>query len=340
MFAIILALCAVIGSLLFMIVWRVHTDGSWALWWHDNYLERLRDFISGTNRPQRILQYVRKVAKQGDAQSVLRAIDTYCSQVEWAMNVGDKKGQILDDTVLNTRPRWVLELGTYCGYSAVRIARLLPPGARLVTIEMNPEYALVAKEIIQLAGLQAQLVPTTEDGPIPSSSPHSCTQGDQPSGKTTNQRRWRLQEALLYTTLHCLQLPLQLFSRTSQTPLPPTLPQAQEETAVGLTCKVELLVGSTSDVIPQLKDMLDVISFDLVFIDHWKASYLPDTKLLEECGLLRAGSVLLADNVTCPGAPQFLQYVRSSPRYQSQYYPAKLEYLQVEDGLEKSVYLG
>ncbi|KAM4605826.1 catechol O-methyltransferase A-like isoform 2-T2 [Discoglossus pictus] len=259
MFAIILALCAVIGSLLFMIVWRVHTDGSWALWWHDNYLERLRDFISGTNRPQRILQYVRKVAKQGDAQSVLRAIDTYCSQVEWAMNVGDKKGQILDDTVLNTRPRWVLELGTYCGYSAVRIARLLPPGARLVTIEMNPEYALVAKEIIQLAGLQAQ---------------------------------------------------------------------------------VELLVGSTSDVIPQLKDMLDVISFDLVFIDHWKASYLPDTKLLEECGLLRAGSVLLADNVTCPGAPQFLQYVRSSPRYQSQYYPAKLEYLQVEDGLEKSVYLG
>ncbi|XP_053551391.1 catechol O-methyltransferase A isoform X2 [Bombina bombina] len=259
MISLVLTFCAVLGSLLFLVIRRIRTEGAWALWWHDNYLERLRDFLSGTSRPRRILQYVQKVAKRGDADSVLCAVDTYCSQVEWAMNVGDKKGQILDATVLETRPHWVLELGTYCGYSAMRIARLLPPGARLVTIEMNPDYATVAKEIIQHAGLDV---------------------------------------------------------------------------------KVELLVGSTSELIPQLKTMLDVTSFDLVFIDHWKASYLPDTKLLEECGLLRTGSVLLADNVTCPGAPEFLHYVRNSTQYQSQYFPSQLEYLQVEDGMEKSVFLG
>ncbi|XP_053551390.1 catechol O-methyltransferase A isoform X1 [Bombina bombina] len=345
MISLVLTFCAVLGSLLFLVIRRIRTEGAWALWWHDNYLERLRDFLSGTSRPRRILQYVQKVAKRGDADSVLCAVDTYCSQVEWAMNVGDKKGQILDATVLETRPHWVLELGTYCGYSAMRIARLLPPGARLVTIEMNPDYATVAKEIIQHAGLDVKLIPFSSDYPIPTSPTHSSTQRDQSSGEGTIQRKWRLQEALIYTTLHCLQLPLQLFSRTSQTPLSP-LTQAQETTAQGQktngdqTCKVELLVGSTSELIPQLKTMLDVTSFDLVFIDHWKASYLPDTKLLEECGLLRTGSVLLADNVTCPGAPEFLHYVRNSTQYQSQYFPSQLEYLQVEDGMEKSVFLG
>ncbi|XP_075041680.1 catechol O-methyltransferase B-like isoform X2 [Mixophyes fleayi] len=259
MLAVVLTLGAVLVSAILLVVWRVRTNGEWALWWHDNYLERLRDLLSGTTRPVRMLRYVQRYAKYGDALSVISAVDSYCSKVEWAMNVGDKKGEILDAVVLETRPRWVLELGTYCGYSTVRIARLLPPGARLITIEMNPHYAQVAKEVLQHAGLDTQ---------------------------------------------------------------------------------VELLLGSTSALIPQLKKKFDIEKFDLVFIDHWKVSYLPDTKLLEESDLLRAGTVLLADNVTCPGAPDYLQYVRNSPRYQSQYYPAQLEYLQVEDGMEKSIFLG
>lgn len=66
-------------------------------------------------------------------------------------------GEILDAVVLETRPRYVLELGTYCGYSTLRIARLLPPGARLITIEMNPHYAQVARELFQHAGLDTQV---------------------------------------------------------------------------------------------------------------------------------------------------------------------------------------
>lgn len=106
-------------------------------------------------------------------------------------------------------------------------------------------------------------------------------------------------------------------------------------------------------------------ALDLVFLDHWKDQYLPDTKLIEaslsrcfptdyldfpamtrasfpfqECGLLRKGSVLLADNVIFPGAPQYLEYVRSSQQYESQYFKSHLEYTKVEDGLEKSVFLG
>ncbi|XP_040180468.1 catechol O-methyltransferase B-like isoform X1 [Rana temporaria] len=349
MLAALFLLSAVLLCLLLFVVWKVRTNGEWALWWHDNYLERLKDFVTGTTRPVRILQFVQRCATHGDALSVISAIDSFCSKVEWAMNVGDKKGEILDAVILETRPRCVLELGTYCGYSAVRIARLLPPGARLVTIEMNPHYAQVAKEVIRHAGLEAQM-PLVPDYPVPSGVSSSCSQAEQTASNTTlppssNQLRWRLQEALLYTTLQCLQLPLQLFSRTSQNPFTsssslPTRKETTERQPAAQTCKVELLVGSSSILIPQLKKKLDIENFDLVFIDHWKVSYLPDTKLMEECGLLRAGSVLLADNVVCPGTPDYLQYVRNSPKYQSQYFQSYLEYLQVEDGLEKSVFLG
>lgn len=60
----------------------------------------------------------------------------------------------------------------------------------------------------------------------------------------------------------------------------------------------------------------------------------------QECGLLHKGSILLADNVICPGTPDYLAYVRNSPKYESKYFKSHLEYTKVEDGLEKSVYLG
>jgi predicted O-methyltransferase YrrM len=50
------------------------------------------------------------------------------SWTNWMMNIGNVKGQYLDDALRSKQPKWVMELGAYCGYSAVRIARLLPHG--------------------------------------------------------------------------------------------------------------------------------------------------------------------------------------------------------------------
>lgn len=47
-------------------------------------------------------------------------------------------GEIVDTVLREQRPSVLLELGAYCGYSAVRMARLLLPGARLLTIELSP----------------------------------------------------------------------------------------------------------------------------------------------------------------------------------------------------------
>ncbi|KAG8597333.1 hypothetical protein GDO81_002253 [Engystomops pustulosus] len=105
-------------------------------------------------KEQRILEFVKQNATEGDPQSVLDHIDKYCSQKEWAMNVGDEKGLILDNVLKEANPTTALEMGTYCGYSAIRIARLLKPGGRLLTMEMEPKNAAVAKEMIKFAGVQ------------------------------------------------------------------------------------------------------------------------------------------------------------------------------------------
>lgn len=63
-------------------------------------------------------------------------------------------GAVLDSIVVEMSPSTALELGTYCGYSAVRISRLLPPATRLITVEMNSECAHVARQVIGHAGLQ------------------------------------------------------------------------------------------------------------------------------------------------------------------------------------------
>lgn len=52
----------------------------------------------------------------------------------------------------------MLELGAHCGYSTVRIARVLPLGARLYSIEMDQGNAAIAEKIIRLAGFDDDTV--------------------------------------------------------------------------------------------------------------------------------------------------------------------------------------
>jgi predicted O-methyltransferase YrrM len=49
--------------------------------------------------------------------------------------------------------RSVLELGTLGGYSTIWLARALPADGRLITLELNPDYARLAAANIERAGL-------------------------------------------------------------------------------------------------------------------------------------------------------------------------------------------
>lgn len=69
--------------------------------------------------------------------------------------------------LLEQAPLRVLELGTYCGYGTVLLAQGLPPGARLYTIEGDPQHAAVAEKVIRLAGFSEQTVSTQALGQSP-----------------------------------------------------------------------------------------------------------------------------------------------------------------------------
>jgi predicted O-methyltransferase YrrM len=63
------------------------------------------------------------------------------------------QGRLLNLLVRIHGARRILELGTLGGYSTIWMARGLPAGGRLVTLELSPDYAAVAASNIARAGL-------------------------------------------------------------------------------------------------------------------------------------------------------------------------------------------
>lgn len=189
----------------------------------------------GDGREEALARHVLANARPGDPDDAVRAIDDFCYRQSFMMNVGDEKGEILDRAVRRAQPRRLLELGTYCGYSALRMARVMDPAARLFSIEFSAANADVARRIWEHAGVADRLtviVGTLGDG-----------------GRTV-------------ATL-----------------------EAEHGFAPG--------------------------ALDFVFIDHDKAAYLPDLGRIVERGWLHAGSIVVADNVKVPGAPEYRGHMRA-----------------------------
>jgi predicted O-methyltransferase YrrM len=71
------------------------------------------------------------------------------------IQVSPPQAKLLHLLALTVSARRILEIGTLGGYSAIWLARALPPGGRLVTLEFDPKYAEVARANIARAGLAA-----------------------------------------------------------------------------------------------------------------------------------------------------------------------------------------
>ncbi len=69
------------------------------------------------------------------------------------MQVDDNAARVLQLLTQLARPACALEIGTYFGWSAIHIARGLPREGRLTTIEIDPEYAVLARENLEAAGV-------------------------------------------------------------------------------------------------------------------------------------------------------------------------------------------
>lgn len=69
------------------------------------------------------------------------------------INVTPSQGKFLHLLALAGGARRVLEIGTLAGYSTIWLARALPVGGSLTTLEANPRHAEVARANIERAGL-------------------------------------------------------------------------------------------------------------------------------------------------------------------------------------------
>lgn len=175
------------------------------------------------HKEQRLLEWVLKNAPPNQPVSCMNAIDEFCRNY-WMMNVGPDKAKIVTKALASSQGKIVVEVGGYCGYSALLLAVNSPADAVIYSIEINKEYADIAKRIFEHAGL---------------------------------------------------------------------------------TGKVIVLVGDVQTYANQLKSLKHI---DFLFIDHWKDVYLRDFKLIDSFGVLQKGSVVVADNIIYPGAPDYLEY--------------------------------
>jgi len=218
------------------------------------------------NRPTKelsCLEYVKLHAAPGDATSVIKAMDSF-SYTQWMMSIGDEKGPIIEEVLQEVKPKVMIELGGYVGYSAIRFSALLKqfqPDGSYYSFELQESFANIARQNIALAGLENI---------------------------------------------------------------------------------VTIIVGPFSKSIQTFRQHYGIEAIDVVFIDHSKLHYLKDLKLLESSGLFHKGTVVIADNVIVFNLEDYLNYVRTSPHYQSRLVKSYVEYTnsQQPDGIEISTWLG
>jgi caffeoyl-CoA O-methyltransferase len=99
-----------------------------------------------------LLAFVERVHAPHDA-ALTRAFDAPGAHGMPAIQVAPSEGKLLGLLVQMIGARKVVELGTLAGYSAIRIARALPRGGKLYTIELDPKHAEVARGNIEAAGV-------------------------------------------------------------------------------------------------------------------------------------------------------------------------------------------
>jgi len=92
------------------------------------------------------LAYIRRV------EEILRGIEQDSEKRNLPI-IGPIKGRVLDNVVIQTKPKVILEIGTLVGYSALRMSRFLPSGARIMCVEISNSFAEEAQDNFSKAGL-------------------------------------------------------------------------------------------------------------------------------------------------------------------------------------------
>ena len=96
-----------------------------------------------------------KVSIRGSPAKILQAIDEFGRTRKYLMNVGEEKGKIVTNLIREVKPRTMIELGGYCGYSTILFASAVRDagGKEYSSLERSPKFAKVIETLVNFAGL-------------------------------------------------------------------------------------------------------------------------------------------------------------------------------------------
>ncbi|MBD5392514.1 O-methyltransferase [bacterium] len=124
--------------------------------------------------PEALMSYAEAHTTPADAFLQALERDTYVNVLCPRMISGSYQGKLLEMLCRMIKPMRVLEVGTYTGYSAICMAKALPEGGRITTIEHNEELqerilrafekAQVAQKIELLLGEAERILPGLPPG--------------------------------------------------------------------------------------------------------------------------------------------------------------------------------
>ncbi|MFE3103337.1 O-methyltransferase [Nocardia tengchongensis] len=116
----------------------------------------------------------------------------------------------------------------------------------------------------------------------------------------------------------------------------------------GLADRVTVVVGTIGDGGETLRLLAEEHGItegtvDFVFVDHDKSAYLADLKHILDAGWLHPGTIVVADNMRIPGAPDYLSYMREAEgkSWRTVEHDTHIEYQSfLKDRVLESEYLG
>lgn len=112
----------------------------------------LMDFI-----PIPIQQYAEQHTSPSDALLQRIERETHLHVLKSRMLSGHLQGRFLAMISRMIQPRWILEIGTYTGYSALCMAEGLHPDGKLYTLEVSEELGFRAQRYFDESGFKSQI---------------------------------------------------------------------------------------------------------------------------------------------------------------------------------------
>jgi caffeoyl-CoA O-methyltransferase len=116
--------------------------------------DRIVAFEPGVQRS--LTQYVRQTFAPED-KALLTVRQNIVTNGLPEIEIRPEEGRMLQFLVTLVGARRILEIGTLAGYSGIGLARALPDGGKLITLERDPLHARIARDHFKLAGVAERI---------------------------------------------------------------------------------------------------------------------------------------------------------------------------------------